>query len=444
MMESDLVIEKALENFDLFPLPESPLKNLSLLEELQHRLRGTKPFANIDVLFIQHHLGPFIGRLHAMIASGLEPNRTWFVDIPYSSNPDVIEELGELGFSVHQMTAPFDDPLSNYGSAQARRVSSLMELFAKRKNPGPLLVIDDGAYFARYLNSLITNSPGQLEHYVGTSVVEQTTRGHRYLCNNALEVIMRCGLSVVSIAKCKTKRKFEGPFIGAAVSRAMRRSIGEERISNAKHIAVIGCGVVGNATAREICRISPDATIDVVDIDASARAKASRLSKNCEGLPQLRDDREYDIVLGCTGYNSFHLDQRKLLADEAVLASGSSAAIEFNRAGFIELADRYEDDEIEIVNRDKAISEGIHAEIFLRQEKGKTFSFLNAGFPVNFDGRLECLPAKIIQATHGLLFTASIQALAQKGPGINTLNPDDNEWIFKRAVSELSRSPELR
>ncbi len=442
-MKPDLVIQRALENFDSFQIPASPPEHLSLLEELQHRLRKTKPFANIDVLFIQHHLGPFVGRLNSMIASGLDPSRAWFIDIPYSTNSGVVEKLGELGFPVNQMVARFDDPLADYGSAQAQRVSSLMEVLARRVNPQPLMVIDDGAYFARYLNSLSTHAPRQLEPFVGTSVVEQTTRGHRYLCDNAREVVIRCGLSVVSIARCKTKKEFEGPFIGVGVSRAVRRSIGDERISNASRIAVIGCGVVGEATLGDIWRICPDAKIDVVDVDATVRAKASRLSENCEGLPRLRDDREYDIVIGCTGYNSIHLDQRKLLADEAVLASGSSAAIEFNRAGFIELADRYDDDEIEVVNRTKTISEGIHSEIFLKQEKGKTFSFLNAGFPVNFDGRLENLPTKMIQATHGLLFMASIQALAQNGPCMSTINPDDDEWIFKRAVDELASSSEL-
>ena len=442
-MKPNLVIERALEDFDSFPMPESPPENLSLVEGLRHRLRGTKPFANIDFLFIQHHLGPFIGRLHSMIASGLEPSRAWFIDIPYSTNSGVVEKLGELGFPVNQMVARFDDPLADYGSAQAQRVSSLMESLAGRVDPRPLMVIDDGAYFARYLNSLSTHAPRQLEPFVGTSVVEQTTRGHRYLCDNAREVIVRCGLSVVSIARCKTKNEFEGPFIGAGVSRAIRRSIGEERICNANRIAVIGCGVVGEATVRGMWRICPDAKIDVVDVDATARAKASRLSVNCEGLPRLRDDREYDIVVGCTGYNSIHLDQRKLLADEAVLASGSSAAIEFNRAGFIELADRYDDDEIEVLHRTRTTSEGIHSEIFLRQEKGKTFSFLNAGFPVNFDGKLENLPTKMIQPTHGLLFMASIQALAQRGPSISTINPDDDEWIFQRAVSELASSSEL-
>jgi glutamate racemase len=441
-MKSDLVIERALENFDSFQIADSPPENLLLLQKLRHRLQENKPFANIDVLFIQHHLGPLIGRLHSMIECGLDPNRSWFVDIPYSTNTEVVEKLGELGFPLHQRTARFDDPLSNYDFSQAQRVLSLMEAFAKREDPRPVLVIDDGAYFARYLNSMNICSPNLLESYVGTSIVEQTTRGHRYLCNESLEVIMRCNLSVVSIAKCKTKREFEGPFIGAAVSRAMERRIGEKRICNAKHIAVIGCGVVGEATVKEIIRICPDVNIDVVDIDVSAREKVSRLSEHCEGLPQLRDYREYDIVLGCTGYNSFHVDQRKLLADNAVLASGSSAAIEFNRARFIELADR--DDNIEIVNRIETISQGIHAPIFLRQENGSIFSFLNAGFPINFDGEIECLPTKIIQATHGLLFMASIQALSQKGPGINTINPDEDKWIFGKVVSELSNSPELR
>jgi len=441
-MNPNQVIEKALKKYDSFQMPETPPENLSLLEGLQDRLRNNKPFANVDVLFIQHHLGPFIGRLHAMIESGLDLNRTWFVDIPYSTNQDVVEKLVELGFSERQMSVRFNDPLEIYDSAQAQRVSSLMERIAEREDPRPLLVVDDGAYFARYLNDLKTNSPILLERYVGTSVVEQTTRGHRYLFDHAHEVISRCGLSMVSIARCKTKKEIEAPFIGAAVSRALKQSIGEERICNAKHIAVIGFGVVGEKTVEEICRFYPEADIDIVDIDADARAKASEAGENCEGFPQLRDDREYDIVLGCTGYNSFHLDQRKLLADEAVLASGSSAAIEFNRAGFIELADQYDYDEIEIVNRTKTISEGIHAEIIMR-EKEKTFSFLNAGFPVNFDGKLECLPTKMIQATHGLLFMAGIQSLTQEGSGITTINPDEDEWIFNRAVRELSNSLEM-
>jgi len=99
-MQYELVIQKALERFERFQMPESPSENLSLLEELQNDLRGTKPFTNIDVLFIQHHLGPLIGRLNAMIANGMDPSRTWFVDIPYSTNINVIENWIRIVFGL--------------------------------------------------------------------------------------------------------------------------------------------------------------------------------------------------------------------------------------------------------------------------------------------------------------------------------------------------------
>ncbi|MCK4833959.1 MAG: hypothetical protein KAT12_04245, partial [Gammaproteobacteria bacterium] len=380
-MNHEQIIEKALVNYDLFQVAESPPEYLPLVAKLQERLGSDKPFANVDVLFIQHHLASFIGNLNAMKASGLSPDRTWFIDIPYSTSTEVVDKLGDLDFFKHQMTDLFDEPLSNYNHAQAQRVASLMKALEEREDPCPLLVIDDGAYFVRYLNGLKDHDPDRLHHYAGTSVVEQTTRGHRYLCNEALEVISRCNLSVISIAKCRTKKIFEGPFVGAAVPRALRRAVGDARLTSAKHLAIIGSGVVGEATIRELSRICPDTKIDVVDTDPFTREKASRFSKNCEGVPHLCNNKEYDIIFGCTGYNSFHLEQRKLLADNAILASGSSAAIEFNRTGFIELADKYVDDEIEVINRQETISQGIHAAIHLRHENGKRFSFLNAGFP---------------------------------------------------------------
>jgi len=154
-------------------------------------------------------------------------------------------------------------------------------------------------------------------------------------------------------------------------------------------------------------------------------------------MMQLPEAREYDLVVGCTGYNSFKLDQRALLADGAILASGSSAAVEFNRAGFVELADAFADDEIEVLNRADTRTLGIHAPITFQKEFKKRFSFLNAGFPVNFDGRMECLPTRIIQATHVLLFEAGRQALRSKNHGFEMINAEIDAWIFDQALNEL-------
>jgi len=432
------ILEDALENFGSIPPGETPSVSLPLLEQLCDRFKAKRPFADVDVLFIQHHIGPFPAHIRAMIECGLDPDRAWFIDIPYSTHNAVVDRLLELGCPAHQMTDRFTDPLEPYNEAQFQRVSSLMELLEQRKNPRPLLVVDDGAYFLRYLNSLREKHSSRLSAYIGTSVVEQTTRGYRYLFNNALEVIQACDISVVSIARCKTKKIFEGPFIGAAHSRAMRKFMGAQGITEARRAAIIGCGVIGEATTAELCRMYPDISVDVVDIDASVRSRVSQSFDQANGVPQLNNDHEYDIVIGCTGYSSFHLDQRQLLADGAVLASGSSAAVEFNRAGFIELADRYADDEIEILDRKGTTAKGIHAEITFRHEGSRRFTFLNAGFPVNFDGSLESLPSNIIQATHGLLFSASIQGLTEKGSGVVTINSTEDNWIFDEALLQLA------
>jgi len=154
-------------------------------------------------------------------------------------------------------------------------------------------------------------------------------------------------------------------------------------------------------------------------------------------VPELPGDRAYDLVVGCKGYASFELGQRRLLRDGAILASGSSAAIEFNRAGFVELADRYPDDEIEVVDREGTIKNGIHATVTIAQEGGKTFSFLNAGFPVNFTGAMECLPARMIQPTHCLLYAAARQVLQEKRPGLSAIDPRLDHWIHEHAVKML-------
>jgi hypothetical protein len=120
-----------------------------------------------------------------------------------------------------------------------------------------------------------------------------------------------------------------------------------------------------------------------------------------------------------------------------MLASGSSAAIEFNRQDFVELADRYPDDEIEIVDREATRRKGIHATIRFNREGGNGFAFVNAGFPVNFDGRMECLPAKVIQATHSLMYAAARQALKQPAPGWQPISEEADSWILAHGVEEI-------
>ena len=80
------IIQKALKRFYEDKIPETIAKSLPLLDAFSKEYFSPQLFANVDVLFIQHHLGPFIPKLKTMFQYGLQPSRCWFVDIPYSTN----------------------------------------------------------------------------------------------------------------------------------------------------------------------------------------------------------------------------------------------------------------------------------------------------------------------------------------------------------------------
>lgn len=438
MRAYDPRIDRALATFAQEEIPETLPGSLPLLDALRDRFPVPAAFADLDVLFIQHHLGPFTVRLAAMREDGLDMPRSWFIDIPYSTS-HAARDAAHLGCPPGQRVELFDDPLEPYSEAQLARALILIRELSGRKQ-ARLLVVDDGAYFLRSLHLLRVTRPDLARAFTGTRVVEQTTRGHRVV-ERSRALIESLGLTVVSIARCKTKLRFESPFIGAAVSRAIAHAVAANTslTDGFRRAAVLGFGAVGEAVTNALQRAHPALRIDVVDPDVAKHpAIAAAGAKPFTELPErLAEADRYDLVTGCTGYNAFKLHERRLLAKHAMLASGSSAAVEFNRAGFIELADAYPDDEIEVLNRDQLRAHGIHATITMRHEGGRVMHFLNAGFPINFDGRMECLPARVIQPTHCLLYHAGRQALATESPGVHRVDSEVDSWLLEHAPAAL-------
>lgn len=440
-MNDNPIIQKALRRFWDSELTEELPESLPLVAEFCKNRLASETFASIDVLFIQHHLGPFIPRLRAMLNHGLEVSRCWFVDIPYSTNKRVYEELGKMGFPGNQRCKPFDDPIAPYSRRQLERVAYLIRLLANQANKRRLLVVDDGAYFIRTLSHLLSRDRELVMSFKerGTYVVEQTTRGHRYLeKKEGEEMLKSLNVPAVSIARTYTKYDLESPFIGAAVSRGVVRALRKSgRSGNGLgRVLVIGFGPVGQATTEQLLELKPEKPIHVYD------KKWKRLQKEIEktgahALQGFPEEGSYNCVLGCTGYASFPIKKIGILANNAVLVSGSSAAVEFNREKFIDLAYKNDKDDFYVVEPEKTRQAGIHATIDM-QKGNRRFSFLAAGFPVNFDGCLECLPHLIIQITHGLLLAASQETLF-KEPGLHKLNYDDDNWFYKWGLHWIER-----
>ena len=429
-------ITDALNNWSMSMIDDDIPDSLPLLD-LFRNVRGTADFGAVDILVIQHQLGTNVPLVRAFATDGVPEGRMWPVDIPYSTNQDA--HAAFVALSGEDRCPPLlTDPLVDYSAVQLMRVTTTLLDIWRHGQGRPLLVIDDGAYFLRALTMLRAISHPAVGHFADSFVVEQTTRGHRLLTASERDV-SELGLRAVSIARTKTKERLEGPFIGATVAEAIAARVGPQGSApKMQKIAVLGFGVVGEACARALSDRFPDARLAIVEEHPERRSAAAAWLGVDHVQPALGPNGGYDLVLGCTGRNSFKLADRHLLADGALLVSGSSAAVEFDRAGFVELADYYPDDEIEIVDRDATRKVGIHADIVLRLEGERTVTFANAGFPVNFDGRIECLPAKMIQPTRCLMYAAAAQVLTQASPGFVQLDAGPDDWIYEHGLRLLA------
>ena len=430
-------IQAALKQFETEKIPHNPPEHLPLLEEFRKQRLNVRTLDGVEALFIQHHLGPLVPRLRTMIDDDLAVERCWLVDIPYSTNERVRDHIRSM-VGKEQMAVPMNDPLEPYAERQRQRVEHIVRGLAAREGWRRLLVVDDGAYFIRLLQSLRSSDPDLVNAFKGrVHIVEQTTRGHRYLESKKYqEMAAVLEAPIVSVARCKTKIEFESPFIGASTVRALKNALAEEGVleRGLGRVAIIGFGPVGQSVFDVLKNVPHEGPIDIVEIDEKKYAMIKPpYARATRSLPRTE---AYNLVVGCTGYTSFDLSARFCLAPNAHLVSTSSAAIEFNREGFIELANALPDDEIEILEPEETRASGIHATIRMRDHE-RQFAFLHAGFPVNFDGEIECVPARFIQATHTLLYSAAHQVLRSSGSGMVPIDCDDDEWILREAFRHI-------
>jgi len=429
-------IGKALDAFPDMPVPGTIPETLPLMERL--RARQSPPSHDGPVLFIQHQLGHFPARLSAGIEDGLDPERTWLLDIPYSTNAEVYGWIAAR-FGPDRLVAPLRDSLAAYYPAQGTRLSATLERIDEACGDAPLLVVDDGGYFVKHVMALWERSSREAEAYRGARVVEQTTRGHWALESaQARGVLSALEIRAVSVARSRTKVLFEAPFIGAAIARRVADELEERRLTPT-HALIMGFGSVGSACARAL---GPDGVgvphIDVVEKDPEKRSSAQSAGfQALEGIPD-SDRANYDLVLGCTGGTSFKPGDRHVLRNHAVLASGSSASVEFDRENWVDEADRDSRDALELVGDREAMRSEIHSDMTFRFEDDRELTILNSGFPINFDGHLTHLPTVAIEPTHCLLHAAVSEVSRKSTPGLAALDGEVDSWLLREAVAGLS------
>lgn len=418
-------------------------RNLPLLDAWVVKQRKNQPLKNVTLLLIQHQLGNQYPQAKALLDLGLEPTNLIWVDIPYTSTPKVRQamindlKIPKTSFHVHSFKV-----LDRYPPYQIRRVQ---EIFAQLlvDPPDRLVVLDDGAYFLEAASCFAKQLPA-------VAIAEQTTRGLIKIERSPTLQWYKSLIPIINVARSVPKQTLEPPFIGLAVCESLLKQLVSFLDTSQKlRCLILGFGSIGEQIAKFLPK--------KLDIDRSqihvydprhSRQKAA-LDSHFSRWDRKDFNHKFHIVIGCSGHQSFTLDDRIYLEDGAVLASASSGTVELSRQDFIELAAVSENDDISISR--KGLDEfDVHSNLQIKLVD-RSVIFVNGGFPVNFDGRVNCIPGHYIQPTPTMMVAAAVQAvkaLDKRQRGIIKLDAEFCAWVdgaFRKELgNERSELPQTQ
>ena len=395
---------------------------MCLVKDFVARHQDAEPLRGINTLFIQHQLGNQVPMAEALIALGLDPQRIFWLDIPYTASSRVQYELCErLGIPAGQLWVNRYRVLEAYRPYQRRRVQELVREML-RLDLDRVVVLDDGAYF-------VEAAAGFKKRLDRVSVVEQTTRGFIKIAQSADLRQYAQSIPIVNVAGSIPKLDLEPPWIGQAVKTSLLHALStlaDERpeftLDADTSCLVLGYGIIGRQVAH---MLRHRFRVTVFDTDEAATKRAR---DDCFAhWDRTNFSTRFRLVVGCSGRQSFGVGDYVYLDDYAVLVSASSGSVELSRQEFIDLAVSSQIDDIRVDVRGLH-EEQIHRPLFI-DVVDRRVVFLNRGFPINFDGRVNCVPTRYMQPTALLMIQGALQAAAGNVPGCVQLDAEFCEWL---------------
>ena len=402
--------------------------SLPLIDSLlSERVIDAQPLAGVHAVLIQHQLGSIVPLTRALLKLGLDPRRTHWVDIPYTANDTVRAELEALGIPRENFAPASYHLEMAYAPYQQRRVQELALRLRKITGPwDPILVLDDGSYFIEAMSCFAGR-------FCDLRIVEQTTRGIIKIDSDPAIRDYSERSTILNVAQSRPKKEIEGPLIGEAVCRSLLRSVRGSLAKGAEtDCLVLGFGQIGQAVAESLEKHGGVAASRIHIMDPEPTAQSSAQARGYVAWNRrFPERRRFGLVVGCSGTTSFRPGDRVFLEDGAILCSASSGSAELSREGFIELADTHISDDIYVHDRATLPTRSLHSSIDIRLVD-RDVRFLNGGFPVNFDGAVNCVPPRFIQATHTLQVGAALEARAAKGIGLIPVSEELCGWVETR------------
>ncbi len=388
-------------------------RELPMLTEMVDELDGKTPLKAKNFLWVTHLLGSNVPLADALVAAGLKTSGAIVVGTPYGTNASVREAFEDRGFSVR---VPALDSASFRQKVEEGLDAAVAE---HKKNHQPIVVLDDGGLVAEILHS----NPKEYGSVLGAfKIVEQTTRGITAAEERDLEV------PIINVARSRSK-SVEGALIGRAVPAKIEQALARVGESAAgKHVTVVGYGVIGEAIAKGLAEHQAKVTV----VEASPARAAEAIAAGFEVTTLEEALGHTHILVGATGKESIHLSHLQALKSGSIVVSASSKQLEVDMKGLQKKAKRT------LLPCDDPLVKLPTAKYQLGT---KHLTVLGDGWPINFDGDVEDIPAEEIQLTRCAMFLGALQAASLKAhySGSKRLIPLDEEQderLYARFMSE--------
>lgn len=402
--------------------------SLPLLEAYgqQIDIEHLRPFEGYTILAIQHLLGSSIPLFEMLERGGARPKDIHIIGKAYSSHPAVVDLLIRKGYNLtlddvfsNESDQPYDAILEKHILAACNKMAEVSDTSPKNH----FLIIDDGGKAIK----LVQDSFSTKAHFVG---VEQTSRGARLLSPLALS------FPVVNVARSEAKTIHESPMIAKAMVYelmvALDRWAAEDVLHiEDKNVLLLGYGYVGECVAKELT----DHGFHVVAYDPDPE-KAARAAQNTD-ISFISDRKQAyanaSLIVGCTGTSSIPPDEFRLIRPGTLLASMASTDTEFRAwnlrsGGAIVHTTVLPSDEQYLARYFPLPWRSLY-----QCQAGDTYFYLaNGGFPMDFSGSVNPVPAENIQLTSTLLLAAAVQAIGTAQSGLIEFDQDTQSAIISQ------------
>ncbi len=317
---------------------------------------------------------PFFRHLAYLVGFG----RMFVLEKPYSTVQGTYNDLIKSGCEVIQVRM---EPGLPYEYAVQKSVAILWTKVIeelKKNDITKLLLVDDGG-------DLWASIPWEALHGVSICGVEQTQRGITRLKNSHLRIP-----SIVNVASSGAKKLVESLFIG----RSVVDKLFEGGHLRSKRIGIMGMGSIGAAVLASLKKLG----LQPLHYDPSYHHHMPANTDARASIDSLFNDS--DIIIGTTGTDSMKGVAVERIHGHKVLASASSADVEFS--SLLKMAPATTSP---FSTRQVRIHEDLMVDI------------LNGGYPLNFDRENNATPSDDIVLTRCLLYIGAMQAVGLNDAG---------------------------